>query len=127
MSDAEEDFHSRSRRSSSEVQFLAQSIDTMMESYLKNQDAVLKHQTEMVEGLIRSQNGTEQIDSHFFDMMHEIRRGYFKLMENLEKRVIDPMCPKVTPFLYFISIGLLVSLVSNLIMVYLLCRSRKTL
>lgn len=125
MSDAEENFPGRVRRDSSEVQFLAQSIDTMMDTYIKNQDAVLKHQTEMVEGLIRSQNGTEQIDNHFFNMMHEIRRGYFKLMENLEKRVINPMCPKVTPFLYFISIGLLVSLTSNVIMIFLLCRSRK--
>ena len=126
MSDAEEDFPSRARRSSSEVQFLAQSIDTMMDTYLKNQDAVLKHQTEMVEGLIQSQNGTEQIDNHFFNMMHEIRRGYFKLMENLEKRVIDPMCPKVTPFLYFTSAGLLVSLVTNIVMVFILCRLRRT-
>lgn len=126
MADAEEDFPSRVRRSTSEVQFLAQSIDTMMDSYIKNQDAVLKHQTEMVEGLIKSQNGTEQIDDHFFNMMREIRRGYYDLMENLEQRVIDPMCPTVTPFLYFVSFGLLSSLIMNFILVLLLCRAQKS-
>lgn len=127
MSDAEEEFPIRNRRSSpSEVRFLAQSIDTMMNTYIKNQDAVLKHQTEMVEGLIKSQNGTEQIDNHFFGMLREIRQGYFKLMEDLEKRVIDPMCPKVTPFLYFVSIGLVLSMMVNVFLIFMVYRIQRT-
>ena len=127
MSDAEEGFPVRNRRSSpSEVRFLAQSIDTMMNTYIKNQDAVLKHQTEMVEGLIKSQNGTEQIDNHFFSMLREIRQGYFKLMEDLEKRIIDPMCPKVTPFLYSVTFGLILSVVINLILLFMVYRFQRT-
>ena len=126
MTQTEEEFSKRSRRSTSEIDFLTKAVDKMMQAYLRNQDAVLNHQTEMVESLLHSQNSTEQIDGHFFSMMREIRRGYFNLMENLENKVIDPMCPSVTPVLYVITIGLLVSALANLMFLFLLCRRSST-
>ena len=122
MTQTEEEFSKRSRRSTSEIDFLTKAIDKMMQTYLRNQDAVLDHQTEMVESLLHSQNSTEQIDGHFFSMMREIRRGYFNLMEDLETRVVNPMCPSVTPILYGITIGLSLSVSANLVFVFLLYR-----
>lgn len=122
MTQTEEEFSKRSRRSTSEIDFLTKAIDKMMQTYLRNQDAVLDHQTEMVESLLHSQNSTEQIDGHFFTMMREIRRGYFNIMEDLESRIIDPMCPAVTPFLYVTSIGLFLSVLANLVLLFLFHR-----
>lgn len=123
MSQTANDFSKRTRRSASEIDFLTQAIDKLMQTYLKNQDAVLNHQTEMVESLLSSQNSTEQIDNHFFTIIREIRRGYFNLMDNLEKKVIQPMCPTVTPALYLLVSGLFVSVIANLVLLYLTLRN----
>ena len=102
--------------------FLTQSIDKMMQTHLRNQDAVLDHQTQMVESLLQSQNTTEQMDNHFFTLIREVRRGYQNIMSDLESRIINPLCPSVTPVMYLLAIGLLISMFVNVLMFYLLLR-----
>lgn len=123
MSEEEGNAYSRKRRSNSERDFLASSIDSLLASHYKNQDAVLEHQTELIQTLVKSHNLTNQMDSYFFNIIDEIRQGYSDVMEDITKRVISPSCPTVTPVLYFVIIGFALSMVFNVIFLYLRFRA----
>ena len=118
MSEEEEKMKSRQRRSSSERDFLTSSIDSLLASHYKNQDAVLEHQTELIRSLVKSHNLTAQIDSHFFAVIDEIRQGYSDVMMDITKRVVAPSCPTVTPILYLVVVCLILSVGINLSFLY---------
>ena len=123
MSEEEGKAYSRNRRSTSERDFLASSIDSLLASHYKNQDAVLEHQTELIQTLVKSHNLTNQLDSYFFDIIDEIRQGYSDVMEDITKRVLTPSCPTVTPILYFVVIGFILSMIFNVVFLYLRLRA----
>lgn len=119
MSDEEKYLNTRRRRETSEQAFITSTIDSLLSSHYKNQDAVLEHQTEMIRSLVESRNLTSQNDMHFFAIIDEIRTGYTSMMEDLNQRVIEPTCPEVTPVLYILVICLILSGLLNAALIYL--------
>ena len=118
MSAEEEKKMRRHRRNTAEKDFITSSIDSLLSSHYKNQDAVLEHQTEMIRSLVKSQNFTSQIDSHFFNIIDEIRSGYSSLVDDINARIVDPMCPTVTPVMYILALVLVFSGLLNAAFVF---------
>ena len=104
----------RTRRSSSEMKFLTDSIEELMQSHLKTQDSVLHYQSDMIQNLIKSQNNTQHLDEQFYSLTEEIRQVYTALSEHLTPLLEKSACTVTEKALYALIGCLLVSLFFNL-------------
>ena len=116
--DAEKIINSRGRRSANDLDFLSESLDKILRSQIENQDEVLKHQTDLIQKLVNGRNDTAVLDQHYFNLVREIRVGYNAVRQGLESKMLIPNCPEATTTLLFLSAGLAVSLLINLIVLF---------
>lgn len=104
----------RTRRSSSEMKFLTDSIEELMQSHLKTQDSVLTYQADMIQNLIKSQNDTQHLDEQFYSLTNEIRQVYTALSDHLTPLLEKTACTVTEKALYALVGCLLVSVFFNL-------------
>ena len=122
MAQSAENSNGREKRSTNELDFLSESLDKILQSQLKNQGEILEHQTNLIQNLVSARNDTAILDSHFYNIIREIRQGYLRMQDGLSSRLYVPSCPEATSTLYTLSICLIVSVLMNLAsLVILIC------
>ena len=123
MSQSAEKTVKRDRRHTNELDFLSESLDKILRSQLTNQDEILEHQTNLIQKLVSARNDTAVLDSHFYNIIREIRQGYTRMQEGIVSSLYVPECPEANSTIYTMSFCLIVSILMNLIIMAVLLSS----
>ena len=114
----------RSTRSTDYSDMLLDSLEKILDSNLQSQQEVIKYQSELIKNLLSKSNITDVVDGHFFNIYANIGKEFQSLRDDLHATILTPICPDFNKLFGQMSVGTILSLALNLVLVLYLFMSR---